>query len=178
MNIDLALVRPVTASDYDGVLPLLELRHSEFGLGRFNAESAAAVLMAAIHRTAPIFAGVICGDNGPEATIGLAIAKFWDEADEHMQALWDFVAPPFRKTDHARKLQRFAEMAAERYGCHLIMGGPIRAGSEGKVHAYCKHLKPAGAFFLYEGPHMQRATKKQRESTATALIHAFATVPR
>ena len=137
----------------------------------FAADPGALTITASVSAVASAVASV-------SNTLGLAIAKFWDEADEHMQALWDFVAPPFRKTDHARKLQRFAEMAAERYGCHLIMGGPIRAGSEGKIHAYCKHLKPAGAFFLYEGPHMQRATKKQRESTATALIHAFATVPR
>src|ERR1700674_4372475 len=161
----IALVRPVTSTDFDGVLELLRLRHEEFGLGRYDENSASQTLLAAIEHREPIFAGVICGEAGtPEATIGLAIARFWDEADEHLQSLWDFVHPLHREnTEHAQRLGRFARLAAETVGCPLVAGGPIRSGGEAKVRVYCKHMRLAGAFFAYDGPDMPRGTKKQRE---------------
>ena len=167
------LVRPAAPQDRDGLLALLQLRHSEFGLGVFDPARAAQTLQHAIDGTATIIAGVIAGDGGPEATIGLALAQWWDAADSHLEALWDYVHPDHRKTEHSRRLERFAELAADRLGVRLIMGGPIRAGHEGKVRAYCKHLRPIGAFFLYDGPDMARDTKRQREAAAAALIQAF-----
>lgn len=170
---DHSLVRPANDADIDSVLELLEMRHQEFGLGRYSRDRAASMLQSAVAGTAPVFAGVLAGEGGPEATVGLVLAQFWDTDDTHLEAIWDYVHPEHRGTDHARKLERFAEMAADRLGVELIMGGPIRAGHEGKVRAYCKRLRPAGAFFLYSGPGMQRGSKREREAAANSLIQAF-----
>jgi GNAT superfamily N-acetyltransferase len=167
------LVRPAAVPDKPGVLSLLEMRHAEFGLGRFDPARAERAIQAAIDGTAAIFAGVIAGDGGPEATVGLALAQWFDTSEYHLEAVWDYVHPEHRKTEHSRKLRRFAEISADRLGLELIMGGPIRAGHEGRVHAYCKDMRPAGAFFLYSGPDAPRGTKRQREASAAHLIQAF-----
>lgn len=167
------LVRSPTPNDRDGLMALLALRHDEFGLGTFDPRRAERTLQLAIDGTAPVIVGVIGGEGTPEATIGLALAQWWDTSDQHLEAMWDYVHPDWRTTDHPRKLDQFAQIVADRFGVPLIMGGPIRAGHEGKVRSYCKRFQPIGAFFLYGGPGGTRPTKKQREASAANLIQAF-----
>jgi hypothetical protein len=177
------LVRPVRAADCESVVELLALRHSEFGLGRFSPSRTAVVLNAAVTASAPVIVGVIDGDCCIVATIGLSLAQFFDEDDVHLEAVWDYVHPDYRttshenQTGHTAKLHRFAMMSADRLGVPLIAGSPMRAGSQGKIHAYCKHYRPAGAFFTYGGDGWKRPTKAPREAAAASLIQLFGGKP-
>ena len=175
---DTSLVRPVKPEDRDGLLDLLRMRHAEFGLGAWDRDRAGATLQLAIDGTGTIFAGVVAGPAHPEATIGLALARWWDEADFHLEALWDYVHPDHRTTlqgatEHTNRLHRFAMLCADRLGMPVYLGGPIRGDSQGKVKAYCRHFRPAGAFFTYGGEGWKRMSKSSRTAMAEGFIKAF-----
>lgn len=173
-----SLVRSVEPDDRQGLVDLLRLRHAEFGLGRYDPDRVTATLKTAIDRTGFLFVGVIAGGTLPEATIGLALARWWDEADFHLEAIWDYVHPDHRASvrgqgGHANHLRRFAMMSADKLGVPLFMGGPMRAGSEGRMRGYCRRMRPAGVFFLYTGPGMEQMTGPQRVAAAAGLMRAF-----
>ena len=167
------------SDDRDGLVDLLKLRHAEFGLGRYSPARAASVIEIAVTATGTVIVGVIDGGAGPVATIGLSLAQFWDEEDAHLEALWDYVHPEHRttssenQTGHTTRLHRFAMLVADRLSVPLLMGSAMRAGSQGKIHAYCKNFRPAGAFFTYGGEGWQRPTKAPREASAASLIQLF-----
>ena len=170
MTAEPSLVRPVKADNCDVLVDLLRLRHEEFGLGRFDPRRASDTLQIAIDASGSVIAGIIDGNGGPVATIGIALAQFWDEADAHLEALWDYVHPDHRttsaenQTGHTTRLHRFAMLSADKLGVPLLMGSAMRAGSNGKIHAYCKNFRPAGAFFTYGGDGWKRPTKAPREA--------------
>lgn len=145
------------------------MRHAESGMGTFDVDGVARVVQCAINQDGPVIAGVISGDDGIEATVGLSLAKWWDSCAHHLDGLWDYVVPAKRLDNHSAKLLIFAEMAADMIGVPLFMGGPASPSTEGKLRSYGKRMMPGGAFFIYSGSDSRLPSKRRREASMQAL---------
>jgi len=166
-------VRAARPSDEDALLDLLERRHSESGFGSFDASKTRNTVQRAIAQHQSI-AGVVDGAGGPEATIGLTVAQWWDSADFMLQAVWDYVVPEARRTDHSKSMIHFAQVSADRLGMPLMMGGVTREADMGRMMRYSKSMAISGAFFLYSGPDTPIPTKSARERKVTQLCSTTA----
>jgi hypothetical protein len=87
-----------------------------------------------------------------EGMIYLTIGQFWYTDKPHLEELYNFVRPEFRRSRRAESLVRFAMKSSERLHVPLLIGVISNWRTEAKVRMYQRLLgKPAGAFFLYNG---------------------------
>lgn len=95
----------------------------------------------------------IIGDVGKaEAMIGLTVGRFWYTDSFHLEELFAFVRPEFRKSNNAKALIEFAKSSALRIGVPLLIGVISNERTEAKTRLYERRLgKPSGAYFLFNG---------------------------
>src|SRR5208282_1583528 len=87
-----------------------------------------------------------------EGMIYLTIGQFWYTDVYHLEELYSFVRPEFRRSRRAEALVRFAMKSSERLHVPLLIGVISNWRTEAKVRMYERLLgKRAGAFFLYNG---------------------------
>ena len=85
-----------------------------------------------------------------EGAIHLAFRKFWYTADWHLEELWSFVRPSYRRSRNAKALIQYAMRCSETLNVPLLIGILSNIRTEAKVELYKRQLgKPAGAYFLY-----------------------------
>lgn len=101
--------------------------------------------------------GLIDGDNGIEASIGLTLSSFWYTDDFHLQERWVYVTPPYRRLDHAKRLLVFGKWVKDEMSkaagieIPLFLGILTRKKLEGKMRLYQRQFPQVGALFAY-GP--------------------------
>lgn len=94
--------------------------------------------------------GVIGDPGNIEALIFLLISSFWYSSAWHLEELFSYVRPQFRKSTHAKALVEWAKRASDEIGIPLVIGIISNTRTEAKVRLYRRQLKdPAGAFFVY-----------------------------
>jgi GNAT superfamily N-acetyltransferase len=96
--------------------------------------------------------GVI-GDVGRlEGMIYLFVAKFWYTDDVHLEEVYNYVHPNYRKSDNAKALIDFAKMCSEGIKVPLMIGIVSNHKTEQKIRLYQRRLgKPSGAYWLVNG---------------------------
>ena len=94
--------------------------------------------------------GVIGDHNRLEAMIHLFVAKFWYTDEPHLEEIYNFVHPDYRKSDNAKALIEFAKSCAVGIGVPLIIGILSNHRTEQKIRLYQRRLgKPSGAYWLF-----------------------------
>lgn len=96
--------------------------------------------------------GVI-GDHGHlQASLYLLFSTHWYSEQWHLQELWNYVRPEYRKTDNAKELIGFAKRCSNELGIPLVIGVVATNKTEAKIRLYERQLlaKPAGSFFLHQ----------------------------
>jgi hypothetical protein len=75
---------------------------------------------------------------------------FWYTKEPHLEELWAFVRPEFRKSRNAQALVEFAKALAVELKRPLLIGVLSSHRTEQKVRMYRRKLgAPKGAYFLY-----------------------------
>lgn len=96
--------------------------------------------------------GVIGSIGHVEAMIHLTIGKFWYTESPHVEELYNYVRPEFRKSNNAKSLIEFAKDTAKKMGVPLLISILSNERTQTKIRLYERVLgKSAGAFFLYNG---------------------------
>jgi GNAT superfamily N-acetyltransferase len=142
-------VRVATEADIPQLLQLGRMLHRENGLTGWAEYR----IMDAAHR-AVAGDGSVIGVIGPmghvEAMIHLFVGRMWYSDDPHLEELYSFVAPEYRRSDNAKALVEFAKITAERLNIPLLIGIISNKQTEQKIRLYQRRLgKPSGAYFLY-----------------------------
>jgi GNAT superfamily N-acetyltransferase len=163
MNNDekLPKVRIAVDADIDQVIELGKMLHSENALMPLSEQKIAAAAWKAIRQDMAIL-GVI-GDVGHvEAMIHLTIGRFWYTDDFHIEELYAFVRPEYRKTNNAKALVEFAKENSLRIGVPLLIGIISNDRTKAKIRLYERRLgEPAGAYFLFNGKTGQHGSVTQ-----------------
>ena len=96
----------------------------------------------------------VVGCIGPvgnvEGAIHLAIRQFCYTKNVHLEELWAYVRPQYRKSRNGQALVEFAKDLAKELKLPLLIGILSTERTESKVRMYRRKLGvPSGAYFLY-----------------------------
>lgn len=141
-------VRIAIESDEPDIYNLLMLQHRECGVFNFSDKKVRAVMQNGTHQSGGIV-GVVDGEKGIEATIGLTIGQSWYSDDWHLSELWNFVHPSHRKDGHAAKLVGFSKWCADNLTIPLLIMAIANKRTEAKVRLYKRMVPMMGQMFLY-----------------------------
>jgi hypothetical protein len=180
-------VRLATKKDEDELMGLCKELHEDNGLFSFNEDMVRGMLGRAFERRGGII-GAIDHDGKIAGCIYLLLSNFWYSQDHHLEELFSYIRPPFRKSSYATDLIVFAEHCAKTLSIPLVIGVLTSKRMEAKVRLYSRKLgNPAGAFFVVNSKwdsdgttdfwHMRNHTKKKNgasellsESTTTTSV--------
>lgn len=142
-------VRLGTFSDEEEVMQLCRELHKENALLGMNENKVREVMRGAFAQKMGII-GLIGEPGKLEAAIYLTFGKFWYSDSDHLEELFNYVRPAYRRSTNAKDLIQFAKKCAEDVGLPLVIGVLSNERTEAKVKLYERQLKkPAGAFFIY-----------------------------
>lgn len=96
-------------------------------------------------------AGIIDGDDGIEASIGLTIESYVYSDAEHLAVQFLGVHPAYRATDHGAKLMEFAVWAQGVMAVPLFVDLSTIEALQAKLHLYLRMLPQVGARFSVGG---------------------------
>ncbi len=147
-------VRLATRADEAGLLELCRALHADNGIFEMEDDLVREMFKRAFDRQGGVI-GVIDGKNELAAAILMALSHFWYSRQTHLEELFAFVKPSYRKSNYARELLDFAKECQRTLGVPLFTGIVTNKRTEAKVMMYRKKLgAPAGAFFVV-GAHWQ-----------------------
>jgi hypothetical protein len=145
-----ASVRCARPTDENSMMDFLRLMHEENGMFPMDNDKVRGILRRGIQRDRAIV-GIIRGDKGIEASVGLYVGVFWYAPDTtpHIEDLWTFVREDCRRTSHAKDLLAFSKWASSYLGFPLLMGILSNDRTAAKVRLYERQLgRAAGALFV------------------------------
>jgi GNAT superfamily N-acetyltransferase len=145
------MVRRAVEADLPQLVTLGRMLHKENALTGWAED-----LVMEAGRQAIAGDGAVIGVIGPigrlEGMIHLVVTRHWYSHDAHMEELYSYVHPNYRRSDNAKLLIEFAKTAAEKTGVPLLIGILSNQRTEQKIRLYQRRLgKPAGAYFLWNG---------------------------
>lgn len=153
-------VRLGQPQDEDEVMQLCRDLWAENGIFSLNETKVRATLQNAFVKRGGIL-GVVGSPGKIEGLIYMVISTFWYSDDPHLEELFLYVKPEYRKTKDAIDLMRFAKWCTQMTGFKLVIGVLSTERTKGKVRLYERQFdNPAGNFFIYDAP-----------STAVAAQH-------
>lgn len=146
-------VRLATPSDEAQLMDICRDLHKENGLFAMDDDMVRGMLHRAFNRQGGMI-GVIDGDKEIAAVIYMLLSNFWYSRDNHLEELFAFVKPAYRKPPgHAIALIEFAKQCSDKIGIPLVIGVLSNRHMEAKVRLYRRELgAPAGAFFVFNSP--------------------------
>lgn len=142
-------VRTALPSDEEEVMVMCRMLHEENGLFPMSEERVRNTLQMAFQRHGGVL-GLI-GDPGKiEAMIFMMISQIWCSSQWHLEELFSYVRPEYRRSDNAKVLIKFAKQCSSELGLPLIIGVISNTRTEQKVKLYQRQFsKPNGAFFVF-----------------------------
>lgn len=144
-------VRLAIAEDLPEILALGKELHAENGLMEMNETTIANAARAAVIGNDGI-AGVIGKPGHIEGIIYLQLRQFWYSDKMHLEEMFLYIVPEYRRSNHAKAFIEFAKSAALKLGVPLLIGVLSSHRTEAKVRLYERRLgKPAGCYFLFNG---------------------------
>lgn len=138
-----------TLDDLPELMSLLRVMHSEGGMFDLDEDCARAFYLRTLRDKEGII-GVIRGEGSEiRAAIHLLIARFWYTSKYHVEEVYNFVRPEFRRSNYADAMLRFAKNAQAELNIPAMIGILTNSRMEAKVRLYRRRLgMPSGAFFL------------------------------
>lgn len=147
-----ARVRVAGPADREWLWDQLMMAAAENAMAPINETRVTGALDAMIAREKAV-AGVIDGTSGFAGSIGLTFGQWWYSTEWHVEEMWCFVHPDYRRgaqnKGHAKALLQFAIWWADQVGLPLLMGVLSHKRTEGKIRLYERSIPMAGALFLH-----------------------------
>jgi hypothetical protein len=144
-------VRIADRKDEEELMGLCRQLHNENALFKINEDKVRTMLRRAFNREGGIL-GVIGEPGKVEGMIYMLVSNFWYSDDPHLEELWAYVVPAYRKSKNAIELMDFAKWCSDQSGFPLIIGVISNERTAGKVRLYQRQFQsPIGNFFFYKG---------------------------
>lgn len=122
--------------------------HRENGLFPMSDEKVRNTVRLAFAKKGGIV-GVIGVPGKIEALIYLLIVQHWSSDEWHLEELFLYCKPEYRKSNNTRALMKFSDTCAKELGLPLTIGVISNKNTEDKVEMYERYFgKKAGAFFV------------------------------
>lgn len=147
------MIRIAIAEDFEVVLPLLVLRHQEARHGRRLSLLQVCRQYDAITNGGGTI-GVIEDTAIVVASIALVRCRYWWTMDEHYEALWNFVHPEHRRTDHAKDLMNFAKAICDKANLPLYLSQEETPETAPKVRLLERQMTRTAVIFSHEPEHV------------------------
>jgi hypothetical protein len=144
-------VRIAMKSDEQPIFDLLCRLWDENALFSMNPEKVKDCIRRATRNEGGVI-GVIDGDDGLVASIGLGLSQYWYTDQWHVEEFWNFVAPEHRRSNNAKDLIDFAKWCSESMNLILNMGIITTHRTEAKIVLYKKRMTQVGAYFMHGIP--------------------------
>ena len=152
-------VRMATQKDEVQLMEICRALHSDNGVFPMDDDLVRAMLYRHFNKQGGII-GVIDGNNELAAATCISFSHMWYSHTIHLEQLFDFVRPKYRKSDLAKQLLNFAKECQNALNVPLLTGILTNQRMEAKVALYRKKFgTPAGAFFVV-GAHWQNESVK------------------
>lgn len=142
------MIRLATTDDFELVLPLLILRHQEARRGRLSLLEVCSRFGDIVRGTGTV--GVIEESSVAVASIALVRCRYWWTVDEHLEALWNFVHPDYRRSEHAKELMVFAKETANALRLPLELAQEETPETAPKVRLIERQMQRTGVIFRHE----------------------------
>ncbi len=153
-------IRIATAADEEEIITMCRELHRENGLFEMDDARVREVLRKCWDRKGGLM-GVIGTPGAIEAMMLLLISCYWYTSQWHLEELFSYVRPDFRRSTHAKTLVEWSKKASDKIGIPLVIGILSNTRTEAKVRLYRRQLKdPAGAFFVYGPTQWSSSTEK------------------
>lgn len=146
-------VRCALPDEEEQIMDLCRRLHQENGLFTLHEGRVRDIIRMATSKKGG-FLGVI-GEPGEkiEGIICMIISLFWYSEDWHLEELFSYVHPDFRKSTNAKNLISFAKRCSDELKIPLVIGVISNDRTEQKVRLYQRQFDKAnGAFFVYGSP--------------------------
>jgi N-acetylglutamate synthase-like GNAT family acetyltransferase len=144
-------VRLAVEADIPQLMEFGRMLHSENAMMPHSEERTEAAIRRAVRQERAIM-GVIGSVGHIQGAIYLTTGMFWYSSQPHLEELFSWVHPDYRKSDNAKALVEFAKTSALRLKVPLLIGIISNTRTKAKVRLYERRLgEPSGAFFLYNG---------------------------
>lgn len=147
-------VRLFVEEDIPALVAMGRELHKENGLMPFSELRAYDMARRAVARDPRdrVIGGAIGPIGKPEAMIVLFTGTYWYTDSPHLEELFAYVKPEFRKSNRAKALVEFAKLCARELKSPLLIGIVSNERTAAKIRLYKRQLgAPAGAYFLYNG---------------------------
>lgn len=145
-------VRLATREDEPELMQLCRELHQENGVFDIDEDLVRAMLYQSFDKKGGIVA-VIGAPGEIQACISLILSSFWYCRQFHIEELFSYVRPAYRKSDNAKRLIDYAKKCSDDIEIPLVIGVISNERTESKVKLYERRIhKPAGAFFIYNPP--------------------------
>jgi len=146
-------VRTATVRDESQLMSLCRALHQDNGIFTMDDDLVYRMLHSILQpeqdKVGGGVIGVIDGDDELAAAICIMFSHFWYSHDVHLEELFNFVRPEYRRTTYGREMLEFAKRCQQTLGLPLFTGIVTNKRLEAKVTMYRKKLgPPAGAFFV------------------------------
>jgi GNAT superfamily N-acetyltransferase len=130
----------------------------ENGLFSFSEDKVRAILQRSFDKNLAMV-GVIGAPGKIEACACLLITQFYYSDDWHIEELWNYVRPPYRRSEHARAMVEWAKEMSDRLGIKLVMGVVSEDRLIAKIRLYRRFFGevPAGMYFCYDPKKIRKA---------------------
>jgi hypothetical protein len=150
-KVDPTEVRYAEPEEYAAIMKLCRQLHKENGAFSMDEEKVSLMVERAVARKEGVMA--VIGHIGEiEGMLLLRPSQYWYTSDWHLEELFSFVPPKYRKSNNAKKLVTWAMRAADSMGVPLFIGVVSTHRTEAKVRLYRRMLGTwVGCFFMHGG---------------------------
>lgn len=143
-------VKPALPGDADFLMEML--RHNceeEHAIARPSDDCIRAILNRGLTQEMAMI-GVIRGPDRIEGSVGIYVSSWWFSHDLHCDALWLYVHPEHRRSEHAKNLIKFAKWAAAELSFPLVLGILKTPQTDRKAELYGRQIPLGGSFFIHK----------------------------
>lgn len=149
-------VRMAVPQDEESLIAACRQLHEENALVEMDEEKVRNLIRCALYpanQTNNIISmvGVIGPVGKVEAAGILIVSQMWFSRKWHLEELFNYVMPEFRKSRHAREMIKFMKKTAEQLNMPLIVGIISNKDTKRKCDMYDRMLPKAGNYYLYNG---------------------------
>ena len=143
-----------TESDWPDLLELCQELEKENGFFKMDYGLVRSMFDRAFKKQGGIVA-IIRGEKEIEGCLFMIISTMWYSHESHLEELFSYVRPAYRKSKHAITLVEFAKDCSVKIGIPLMVGILTHNRMEAKVRLYRRTLGiPAGAFFVFNSDYI------------------------
>lgn len=144
-------VRPAEEKDEENLFAFLCLAYKENAPYAISPERVRLMVSSAT-RDKDVIIGIIDAPDGSgriAASVGAMFANFWYTEQFHIEDLWNFVQPEYRKSTYAKDLLNYSKWLSENMKMPLHIGILTGDRLEAKTRFFSRHLPQVGAAFVY-----------------------------